>query len=146
MPFFMNFTVLLWALIPFCQFCVTFTWRILNKGCSHRAQCPFWWYRYVDNTYCKLNKCYSLEFTDHLISLDSDIKCSTEGEENKTLSIKVQIYLKSTHTDEYLNFDSNHSVDHNLELIVLYTTGRTLLSPTILIDIQNIIYTKSALS
>ena len=47
---------------------------------------PLWWFRFVDNTHCKLKKCYAQEFTDHLNSLDPDIKFTTEGEENKTLA------------------------------------------------------------
>ena len=91
---------------------------------------PLWWFRYVDDTHCKLKKCYAQEFTDHLNSLDKDIKFTTEGEENNSLafldtltviqpdrSLKVQIFRKSTHTDQYLNFSSNHPIDHKLGVI-----------------------------
>ena len=103
---------------------------------------PLWWFRFVDDTHCKLKKCYSQEFTDHLNSLDPDIKFTTEGEENKTLafldtltviqpdgSIKVKIYRKSTHTDQYLNFNSNHPVDHKLGVIrTLYHRADTVVT------------------
>ena len=91
---------------------------------------PLWWYRYVDDTHTKLKKCYAQEFTDHINSLDPDIKFTTEGEENRALafldtltviqedgSIHVKIYRKPTHTDQYLNFFSNHPLQHKLGVI-----------------------------
>ena len=39
---------------------------------------PAWWYRYVDDTHTKLKKLYVEEFTDHLNSLDPDIKFTSE--------------------------------------------------------------------
>ncbi|XP_072015061.1 uncharacterized protein [Amphiura filiformis] len=101
---------------------------------------PLWWFRYVDDTPCKLKKCHSQEFTDHLNSLDKDIKFTTEGEENDSLafldtviqpdrSIKVTIYRKSTHTDQYLNFSSNHPIDHKLGVIrTLYHRADTVVT------------------
>ncbi|XP_072048444.1 uncharacterized protein [Amphiura filiformis] len=103
---------------------------------------PRWWFRYVDDTHCKLKKCHSQEFTDHLNSLDKDIKFTTEGEENDSLafldtltviqpdrSIKVTIYRKSTHTDQYLNFSSNHPIDHKLGVIrTLYHRADTVVT------------------
>ena len=91
---------------------------------------PVWWYRYVDDTYTKLKKEHAQEFTDHLNSIDPDIKFTTESEENRSLpfldtlsvvqpdgSIKVQVYRKPTHTDQYLNFSSNHPLEHKLGVI-----------------------------
>ena len=83
-----------------------------------------WWYRYVDGTQTKLDSEYAQEFTDHLNTLDPDIKFTTEGEENDELafldtstskkehgSLKLKIYRKPTHTDQYLQFDSNHPLE-----------------------------------
>ena len=47
---------------------------------------PLWWYRYVDDTRTKLKKQFAHEFTDHLNSLDGDIKFTTEAEDNRTLT------------------------------------------------------------
>ncbi|XP_072035243.1 uncharacterized protein [Amphiura filiformis] len=63
-------------------------------------------------------------------SIDPDIKFTTEGEEDRALafldthtviqadgSLRIKIYLKPTHTDQYLNFESNHPVQHKLGVI-----------------------------
>ena len=41
---------------------------------------PRWWCWYVDGTHTVLKKIISQEFTDHLNSVDDDIKWTTEGE------------------------------------------------------------------
>ena len=95
---------------------------------------PRWWKRYVEDTYTVLRKDQDQSFTEYLNMVDEDIKWTTEGEvvkevevegmENRmerglafldTLSvinedgtIKTRVYRKETHTDQYLNFQSNH--------------------------------------
>ena len=39
-----------------------------------------WWKRCVDNTHTILKKVHAQAFTDHLPSMDKDIKWTTEGE------------------------------------------------------------------
>ncbi|KAI8484583.1 hypothetical protein Bbelb_376900 [Branchiostoma belcheri] len=86
--------------------------------------------RYVDDTHTKLKKIYAQEFTDHLNSLDPDIKFTFEQEEDGALpfldtlttlnpnrSLRVSIYRKATHTDQYLHFFSNHPLEHKLGVI-----------------------------
>ena len=91
---------------------------------------PHWWYRYVDDTHTKLDRVHAQEFTDHLNTLDPDIKFTTEGEEEGKLafldtntvrcedgSLKIDIYRKSTHTDQYLHFTSNHPIQHKMIVV-----------------------------
>ena len=103
---------------------------------------PIWWFRYVDDTHTKLKKEFAQEFTDHLNSIDPDIKFTTEGEENRSLafldtlttiqsdgSVSVAIYRKPTHTDQYLNFASNHPIEHKLGVIqTLFHRAETVIT------------------
>ena len=105
-----------------------------QKAIATAAHPPTWWRRYVDDTHTKLKKAYAQEFTDHLNSIDDDIKWTTEGEVethsednnteralafldtwsviNEDGTIKTRVYRKVTHTDQYLNFESNHPLEH----------------------------------
>ena len=90
-----------------------------------------------------LRKDQAQSFTDYLNTVDEDIKWTTEGEvlkevevegmENRmerglafldTLSvinedgtIKTRVYRKETHTDQYLNFQSNHPLEHKIGVV-----------------------------
>ena len=105
-----------------------------QKAIATAAHPPTWWCRYVDDTHTKLKKAYAQEFTDRLISLDEDIRWTNEAEveiptnDNSTESalafldtwsvinddgsIKTRVYRKATHTDQYLNCESNHPSRH----------------------------------
>ena len=110
---------------------------------------PEWWYRYVDDTHTKLKKEHAQEFTDHLNSLDPDIKFTTEGEEDKSLafldtstviqadgSLEIKIYRKPTHTDQYLHFSSNHPLEHKFGVIqTLFHRAETVITnPQVVVE------------
>ena len=91
---------------------------------------PLWWYRYVDDTHCKLNREHAREFTDHLNSIDPEIQFMVESENNGALafldtntirrdgsSLKITIYRKPTYTDQYLHWQSNHPAQHKLSVV-----------------------------
>ena len=86
---------------------------------------PSWWYRYVDDTHTKQKKAHVDEFTAHINNIDPDIKFTMETEENGKLafldtntirkedgSLKISVYRKPTHTDQYLDFTSAHPDEH----------------------------------
>ena len=103
--------------------------------------------------YCKRTK--PQHFIDYLNTVDDDIKWTTEGEvvkeveveglENKTErglafldmlsvvnedgSIKTRVYRKETHMDQYLNFQSNHPLEHKRGVVkTLAYRARTVVS------------------
>ncbi|XP_055856163.1 uncharacterized protein LOC129919329 [Episyrphus balteatus] len=86
---------------------------------------PVIWKRYVDDTFCILNKNDVDTFLNHLNSVHSKIQFTMEIEENNTLAfldvkvIKNQdgtlghtVYRKNTHTDRYLHAASHHHPEY----------------------------------
>ena len=77
--------------------------------------------RYVDDTFCIIKRQNLQLFHEHLNSIHHSIKFTIEEEKENCLpfldtlikrredgSISVSVYRKPTHTDQYLNFNSNH--------------------------------------
>ena len=97
---------------------------------STAPQPPGWWFRYVDDTHTKQKSEYVKEFTDHIKSIDPDIKFTIEKEEegklafldtytvrNKDGSLSTTVYRKPTHTDQYLDFNSHHPEEHKIGVV-----------------------------
>ena len=93
---------------------------------------PKLWKRYVDDI-LEIIKSGKVEaLTDHLNGIDktNSIKFTHEPENNGQIpfldtlitrredgSIKLLVYRKATHTDQYLSFQSHHPLQHKLAVI-----------------------------
>ena len=82
---------------------------------------PKVWERHVDDCFLIIKELHLNMFFHHVNNLHPQIKFTMEREENGCLpfldtlikrnadkSISVSVYRKPTHTDQYLNFQSNH--------------------------------------
>jgi len=92
------------------------------------------WRRYVDDSFCIIEKNGVTAFHDTLNSIDTNISFTIEHECNGKISfldilvsrnngaISVDVYRKPTHTDRYLDFiNSHHDKKHRM------STAATLL-------------------
>ena len=88
------------------------------------------WRRYVDDTIVAL--CDSLidDLTQHINSIEPAIKFTREEESNRSIPmldtlttrnedghLSFTVYRKPTHTDQYLQFQSNQPLQHKLGVI-----------------------------
>jgi len=105
---------------------------------------PKLWKRYVDDILEVVKKGSVEELTEFLNGLDEtgSIKFTFEMESEGCLSfldlllvrniegeVKLKIYRKPTHTDQYLNFNSHHPIEHKLSVVrTLLDRSRTLIS------------------
>ena len=103
---------------------------------------PTLWLRYVDDTFCILNKDHINDFHSHLNSICSHIQFTIEKEHNFSLPfldflvkrnsrngnttthsfLSTSIYRKPTHTNRYLHYTSHHPKHQKL------TVAKTLFS------------------
>ena len=86
-------------------------------------------------------------FTEYLNTIDEDIKWTTEGEVQQEIEVEdmekkverclafldtlsvinddgticTRVFRKATHTDQYLNFDSNHPLEHKRSVVRMLT-------------------------
>ena len=80
-------------------------------------------------TNCKITSSDADEFTQHLNSVDPNIQLTTETESNGELaflatctvrqddgSLRIKVYRKPTYTDQYLNWESNHPLEHKISV------------------------------
>ena len=90
------------------------------------------WKRYVDNILEKVKKGKTQIMTEHINTIDTtgNIKFTSEEEEDCSLvflnvkvhhiddgSIKLSIYKKPMHTDQYLLWSSEHPTVHKMSVI-----------------------------
>ena len=90
------------------------------------------WKRYVDDILEKIKIGHTQQLTEHLNQIDTtgNIKFTHEEEQQGTIafldmkihhdedgSVKIKIYRKPTHTDQYLLWTSEHPVAHKLSVV-----------------------------
>ncbi|XP_072041288.1 uncharacterized protein [Amphiura filiformis] len=93
---------------------------------------PKYWRRYVDDVLEIIQKDTTLKLTEHLNTIDptGSIKFTHEEEDQGKIpfldtlivrkedgSVKMLVYRKKTHTDQYLNFKSQHPLHQKLGVI-----------------------------
>ena len=101
-----------------------------SKAITSFISPPTLWKRFVDDTFSKIKTMYIEAFLEHLNSQHPRIKFTSEVEENNQIAFldtlihilpdrttKVTIYRKSTHTDQYLDFQSNHHIKQKIGII-----------------------------
>ena len=88
-----------------------------------------WWFRYVDDVHSATRKDQVNQLQEHLNSIDSHIKFTIELPGTDGLpfldtltkptpnSIESTVYRKHTHTDRYLDYNSNHPISAKLSVI-----------------------------
>ncbi|XP_071959560.1 uncharacterized protein [Antedon mediterranea] len=90
------------------------------------------WRRYVDDVFAIVHKDAPLPLNRHLDSIDpsDNIKFTTEIMSEKQIpfldmiitikqdgTLATKVYRKPTHTDQYLDFHSNHPLEHKLSVV-----------------------------
>ena len=88
-----------------------------------------WWFRYVDDVHSVTRKDQVNKLQEHLSSVDPHIKFTIElpGIDGLPFlvtltkptpnSIESTVYRKPTHTDRYLEYNSNHPISAKLSVI-----------------------------
>ena len=92
---------------------------------------PSLWRRFVDDTFVILETTYKEEFFHHLNSLDSHIKFTADNtrddgsipfldtliKPNNDGILQTKVFRKSTHTNQYLKWDSHHAICNKCSVI-----------------------------
>ena len=114
--------------VPVLPIC---TWKVLRERLSVLLSTPQAWYRFVDDTCVIQKQAHKQEFLDHINSVDPANKFTMEGTQGNgaipfldTLvtpladnSLSFQVYQKPTHTGQYLQWDSHHSLSSKYNVI-----------------------------
>ena len=119
---------------------------------------PEVWRRFVDDTFAKIKRILLQQFKEHLNKQNQYLKWTEEVEVDNQLafletkvhkredgSVQTTIFRKKTHTDQYLQFSSNHHIQHKLGIYSCFKNrAETLISKEEDIP-EEIEYVKTAL-
>ena len=116
-----------------------FELRALNTS----PNLPLMWKRFVDDTFVVMKKAHKEEFLTHLKSVDSNIQFTTEEPRpdgslpfldilitpDKDGRLDTTVYRKPTHTDQYLHWDSHHTISSKYSVVgTLHHRAKTICS------------------
>ena len=104
--------------------------RFEERAISTFINPPGIYKRYVDDTFLKIKEEEAEKFLEHMNNQHIRIRYTMEKEKEKRIAfldtevwvkenkeIKVTIYRKSTHTDQYLDWNSHHHVSQKMGII-----------------------------
>jgi len=110
---------------------------------------PRSWKRYVDDTFVIMKRSKFSEFLTHLNTIESCVQITMEKEKEGCLPfldllikrspsghLLSAVYRKPTHSDRYLNFRSEHPIQHKQSVVNTLLERATNLSSTLL-DLSN---------
>ena len=100
---------------------------------------PRIWKRYVEDTFCVMEKRHTQAFLDHLNSVHPTIQFTMELENEGSLpfldtlltrredgGVNIGVYRKRTHTDRYLHYTSHHPAHIKRGVVSCLFTGQGL--------------------
>ena len=102
-----------------------------QKAISTAPHPPYFWKRYVDDTFTILESSHRRAFLDHINSIDQHIQFTCEEQrEDGSLpfldvlvlpkedgSLNSTVFRKATHTDLYLQWDSHHTLPSKYSVV-----------------------------
>ena len=107
-----------------------FMMRLEKKALRTFAHPPETWYRYVDDTFTYMLEKYINDFLLHLNQQHERIKFTMELEVEREIpfldttirveedgTITSRVYRKKTHTNQFLNFQSNHHLKQKVGIV-----------------------------
>ena len=120
-----------------------------RKAIQSAPHPPAFWKRFVDDTFVIIKSSHKEEFLDHINSIDPNIQfTSEESREDGSMpfldmliipqedgTFHTTIYSKPTHTDMYLQWDSQHPISSKYSVVgTLHHRARTVCSNTNLLQ------------
>ena len=102
-----------------------------QKALSSAPNPPRFWYRFVDDTFVIHKEVNKQGFLQHINSVDPAIKFTVEdNKEDRSIpfldtivkpeadgTLSITVYMKPTHTDQYLQWDSHHHLSAKFSVI-----------------------------
>ena len=101
------------------------------KALSTSPHTPSLWKRFVDDTFLIIKSTHKKEFLNHINSIDESIQFTAENTKadgsmpfidtmvipQSDGSLTTTVFRKSTHTDQYLKWDSHHAISAKYSVI-----------------------------